>query len=149
MDWFTLTIILAFIASTLVLSMRAITPETNPFLFMAIVTGLASVSLVLYCMFSGISLSLGRNAAFLALLAGLSVTALDLGLIFMFRKGATVAVSMPLFRVCSIVISALMGFVLFREGVNPVKMAGIVLACIAVYLLNSKPKGDLHDHTEL
>jgi drug/metabolite transporter (DMT)-like permease len=142
MDWFTLTIILSFIASTLVLSMRAITRETNPFLFMSIVTGLAAIVLVIFCNIKHISLDIDAHALKLAIMAGFSVTFLDLAFIFMFRKGATVAVSMQIFRVTSIVVSATIGFLLFQEQLNITKIAGIFVACIAVYLLNSKPKGE-------
>jgi drug/metabolite transporter (DMT)-like permease len=143
MDWFILTIILSFIASTLVLSMRGITRETNPFLFMAIVTAIACLVLVAFCTISHISLVMNSHALKLAVAAGFSVTFLDLAFIFMFRKGATVAVSMQIFRVTSIVVSATIGFLLFHEQLNIVKLAGILVACIAVYLLNSKPKGEL------
>ena len=143
MDWFTLTIILSFVASTLVLSMRAISSETNPFLFMTIVTTLASLALFGYCTIKDIPLKVEPHILKLAIMAGFSVMFLDLAFIFMFRKGATVAVSMQLFRVISIILSVTIGFLLFSEQLNPVKMAGILLACIAVYLLNSKPKGEL------
>lgn len=142
MDWFLLTIILSFTGSTLVLSLRAITPETNPFLFMGIATGIAWAALTFFCLATGVSLALGGHATILAVLAGICITLLDIAFIFMFRKGATVSATMLIFRVSSIVLSAFIGFILFHETMNAVKLSGILLACIAVYLLNTKPKGE-------
>lgn len=141
MDWFYLTLILSCIAATLILSLKAITPETNPFLFMAWVTGIACVTLVLYCWVNDISLVISQPGLALAIVAGISVAILDLAFIFMFRKGATVSVTMPLFRVAAITISAIVGMVVFSEQLNTFNVCGIMLACVAVYLLYSKPKG--------
>jgi multidrug transporter EmrE-like cation transporter len=143
MDWFTLTLILACIATTLVLCLRAIPTDVNPFLFMALVTLGAAIGLAGYCLATGISLDIGGKATKIALMAGCSVAILDLGFIFMFRKGATVSVSMQVFRVGGIVLSAFVGLVLFQEGLNLVKLAGIALACLSVYLLSSKSKGEV------
>jgi drug/metabolite transporter (DMT)-like permease len=140
MDWFVLTLILSCTGSTLVLSMRAITRETNPFLFMGCVTGIAGLVLVVFCTLNHISLQMDPTALRLAVMAGFSVAILDVAFIMMFRKGAQVSTSMQIFRVMSIVLSAVIGLLVFKEALNPVKIGGILTACMAVYLLYSKPK---------
>jgi drug/metabolite transporter (DMT)-like permease len=135
MDWFLYAVLLSFSASTFVLSMRAITPQTNPFLFMALAGGLATILLGVYCVFAGISLSLPALIIGVGLLAGVFVGLLDLGFLMMFRRGAPVSLAVPLVRISSILISALVGVVFYTENLNATKMLGIILACLAVYLL--------------
>lgn len=139
MSWFELALIFSVTGTTLILSMRAITHETNPFLFMAIVTALASALFFGYCLISNTPYTLPNDALRLAALAGISVAVLDLAFIFMFRKAAPVSVAMPIFRVSGIMIAAMIGYTFFKEQISVLNAVGIVLACIAVYLLNSKP----------
>jgi multidrug transporter EmrE-like cation transporter len=143
MDWFQLTLLLAVTGTALTLSLRAITPETNPFLFMAFVTAFAGFALLSYCGVNKISPILEQNALILALLAGVSIAVLDLAFIFMFRHKAPVSTAMPLFRVSSIALAACIGWIVFQENPSLIKLTGIVTACLAVYLLNSKPKGEV------
>lgn len=141
MNWFILTLILSGIASCLVLSLRAITPGTNPFSFMAIVVGAAAALLAGFCYFSGISLVIEPNVLGVAAMAGFSVALLDVAFIFMFRTGVPVTVAMPAFRIIAILLSAIIGIIFLHESVTPLKILGIMLACFAAYLLTtSSPK---------
>lgn len=144
MDWFTLTLILSLIASSLILSMRAITPTTNPFAFMAIVVGVASVSLAGFCFYKGTSLQLPSGVLPVAIMAGIAVSILDVAFILMFRAGAKISISMPLFGVAGILLSVLIGCAFLHETVTLMKFIGILLACMAVYFLttSSPEKGD-------
>lgn len=135
MDWFTLTLILSFVATILVMILRAITDDTNPFAFMSIVVGASAVILYLICSMKGISIGLQKNVVFVAMFAGTSVSILDLGFIFMFRKGAQVSVAMPLFRICAILISLVVGIFFLNEEITLIKSFGILTACFAVYFL--------------
>lgn len=135
MSWFIYAILLSISASTFVLSMRAVTPQTNPFLFMAAAGGLATLLLGIYCKFADISLALPMPIIGVGLLAGLFVGLLDLGFLMMFRRGAPVSLAVPLVRISSILISALVGVTFYTEQLNSTKILGIILACLAVYLL--------------
>ena len=139
MNWFEFTLLFAVTGSSLVLALRAITSDTNPFVFMTIVTMFATILMTVYCTFKGTSLQLPGKTIGLACLAGCSVALLDMGFIFMFRKGAPVSVAMPIFRVVGLMIAAVIGYGFFKEQITPLKLIGILLACVAVYLLSSKP----------
>ena len=143
MNWFTLTIILSGIASCLILSLRAITPKTNPFAFMAVVVGVAATLLAGFCHYQGISLIIESKVLGIAIIAGISVALLDAAFIFMFRTGVPVTTAMPAFRVSAILLSALIGILFLHESVTVLKFFGIILACFAAYFLTtSSPKKD-------
>ena len=135
MDWFIYAVLMSFSASTFVLAMRAITPQTNPFLFMAMAGSLATILVAIYCYGADVSLALPQPIIGVGLLAGVFVGLLDLGFLMMFRRGAPVSFAVPLVRISSILISALVGVVFYAENLNATKILGIILACLAVYLL--------------
>jgi multidrug transporter EmrE-like cation transporter len=144
MNWFELTIILAFVASALVLSLRHYGARINPFLLMFLVSGSASFLFFAYNTLKGTPLLLSNDMVRLSFFAGFSVFVLDLCFIFMFRYGASVSLSMPIYRVISVILSACVGISLFKESLSPLKIMGIVVACIAIYLLNYKTKDVNH-----
>ncbi len=144
MNWFELTMILSCIASCLILSFRIFTANTNPFVFMAGVSGIACLVLTTYCAMTGVSLVISPSVFMLTILTGLSVCLLDIAFIFMFRLGAPVSLAIPVYRVISILISALIGMSVFKDHMTPLRAVGILTACVAVYLLNCKTKEETH-----
>lgn len=143
MDWFTLTLLQSFISSSLILGLRFISPDTNPFAFMAIVTGAAAALLGVFAVSQGIDFAMPSSVLSIAALAGLSVAILDVAFIFMFRAGAKVSVSVPLFRVSAILISTIIGCSFFGETLTVMKGSGIACACLSIYFLtSSSSKGE-------
>ncbi len=145
MNWFELTLILSAVASSLILSLRHFGGRLNPFLLMLMVSAIGATSCYSYCLVNHVSLAISHNTLILAFLAGFFVCMLDLAFIFMFRYGAVVSLSVPIYRVLSILVSASVGIAFFQEALSPLRMLGIVIACIAVYLLNCKTKTKVYE----
>lgn len=76
-----------------------------------------------------------KKGIMIAFLAGLFIAAFDILLLLVIKRGGSISLLTPIVNAGSILFVALVGFLLFRESLNPVQIVGILIIIIGIFLV--------------
>ncbi len=76
-----------------------------------------------------------------ALAVGVFFSLVTIGLYAAFSRGAPISVASPLIRVGGLLVASMLGVVFLHENITTRYVAGMVLACVGVYLIATKNGG--------
>lgn len=113
--------------------------EVNHYLYL-IMTYVAA----LCCLISGLILSeydirnLIHDFNFESILVGFGAMFVDYGLIVAYQKGWKISILNITYTLCTFIILLSIGIFFFNEQLTDIKMAGIVLCVISIFLINYK-----------
>jgi len=77
----------------------------------------------------------GSSGVMWALISGIAVSIINLAMFYAFTKGAPITIAPAYVSVLAVLLTVLAGFVIFNEGIDLSKGAGLGLACVSIYLL--------------
>lgn len=115
----------------------------NPYFFLSTLSfTLIVMNLVILAGFAAFAKLPAQDWAivYAPILCGLGAFTINTGNVLMFRTGAKVSIGLSLTRIGLTVTSTIIGLTLFEERISAVNAAGIILACIAIYLLSRDNK---------
>lgn len=152
MSWEIYIVILILSSSTYGILYHYVDDTINPFLFGFVFTGLASVlhlvTFSVYLIFNDFP-EVSSLGVLYGVMAGLSGVLVDVGVLMMFRKRAPVSIGLPFVRVWSIIMAAILGFIIFHETLEFKDIIGIILSCMGVWFLVSKSPDDHQPNREI
>lgn len=121
-------------------SMKVAGDHINPFVFTVGLTAIAFVGhivcLLLYKFHLGesVTFQVDRTGVYMAIIAGVAVVAIDLCMFFAIKTGGVVATNL-LFTVGAMLLTALAGFLIFKEPLSAMKIAGLCLGVISIAMI--------------
>ena len=81
-------------------------------------------------------ISLPASSLWLIALVGLAAATNELSSVFMFKVGAPLSISMPIFTASTVFLIALFGLLILKEKINFKQIAGLCSIIIGIILLN-------------
>lgn len=93
--------------------------------------------LSLFLLFGG-HLILTQAGIVAAVISGIGFAIVDISIVYMYRKGAPIGLSMALTRIGAALIMAMIGVLFFAEQLDLMKIMGILSCCAALYCLSVK-----------
>jgi len=137
LPWQLYCALLSFGAAIYGIAMRFVGGETHPSFFGMVFNGISSIILsvlfVLYAL-SGNPIELTWAAFLIAACGGIGLIGVDLSIIAMYKAGAPVSLGMPIIRVSVSLATAAIGILFFYEDLTTLKIIGIFLSSIGIFL---------------
>lgn len=120
---------------------KSINPNINPVVSVIISYAIALVCsflLLLISPFQGSFFEEIRKANIASYLVGIAIVGIEMGYLLAYRSGFKLSLAMPVTSSVSIVILAIVGYFIYKEHLNPLKIFGIVLCVAGIFILNLK-----------
>ena len=124
------------------ISMKLGSNELTPFLFVSIVifcNWLGHTLLLLWGKYKqkkNINFNLPKQTLYVAILIGFIITTNDLTSIYMFKTGADLSISMPIFTAGNVFLTIIFGLLVMKEKINIKQFCGLISIVGGIILLN-------------
>ncbi len=102
---------------------------------LSIASALITLGLIFVFKTTGQQIDITSKGVRLACIAGVFSAFGGLFYFLMYQKKAPLNLGLPLLSIATILFSVLIGLIFFQEKLTSVKLAGIILAIISIYLL--------------
>lgn len=93
------------------------------------------LTLIIYKFFSKEELIISKQGIMFSVLAGFFLVLGQLGYFFMFLKGGQLSIGVTIAVIIELLLVFLLGITILGETINLLKVTGIILAIISIYLL--------------
>lgn len=136
---YVLSISIAILSQVLYhIAQKAMATGTRPFVLLAIVYGIATVSCVGLSAVGAKSVTASDLKSLLSwptFLLAASVVGIEIGYLLAYRQGWSIGLAFSVASTATVVLLAMIGLMLFRESLNGWQMAGLGLALIGTWLV--------------
>lgn len=138
MNWLTYAILAASSFGLYNFFLKLSSSKFSPPLANFFITGVAflvTAIIVVYLKTSGQELVFSKENIKLPIIAGLSVGAAGILYLTMFTKHAPFTIGYPLVTSGAIIVALILGFLILKEPLNTIKIAGIIFTLTGLILL--------------
>ena len=139
--WWIFCVVFTFGAAGYGIAARFADDKIHPSYFAFLYNLIAVIllgTLVTSYVWQGGVLEYSTQSLWAVLICGISLVIVDISVVVMYRKGAPVSLGMPLVRILLAVFTATIGILFFNEALTLIKVIGIALGCIGIYLTVQK-----------
>ena len=138
MSWILLTFITAVFFGVYSFFIKVSSGHINQiagaFILQAVAALVGGISL-LFLKFTNSPIEISNKGVFYAILAGLFIGLAEIATFFVFSKGVTLSLGLPIIVAGSVVFGSLLGILFLKEVLTPIHLLAMLLVVIGIALL--------------
>lgn len=138
MHWIAFALLSSFFFATYNVFLKVASGHINQIVgavILQVAAALVGLILLLILKINHVPFSVTEKGVLYAVLAGVSVGLSEIFAFFLFSKGITASVGVPIIVGGSVLIAALLSFFFLKEAILPLQYVGIALIVGGIYLL--------------